>query len=245
MSFNTVSSGIFATKGEIERSMLNMSRKKQINIVEKTYSESYEILQKEYDLHTREELEKLANSFVEEFIEEFGIREFGIWYECVHRNVFANEYLQMKYHNLLKIHSAFLQFWIEKNKLKYKIEGYFFGIYVKKAYNELGIGFYSDNEFIQEIVVQLWGVIKTIHDSIYDKVLIQALQESIKDLLNICGNCYYLKQDLTSKEILRTLYYELCETTGHSDGFKGHELFYDYDGYGNTIYLNGGIREEW
>ena len=199
-------------------------------------------------LHTKEQLKELAEEFVLDFIEEFNHRELYVWFNCNAPLTFGDEMLIRKYHNLLKIHDAWVGKWVREHNIILRVDAFLFGNEVREAYHKhSGICFdgskFSDT---QEWVLQLWGLVKTIHDSFYDSDLVSALQNSIKSLLHITGGEYYTTLDLTDKEVLRELYYVLCEVNHTSDGFKGHDMWHYYNGYGGTVFeTTGEVIEEW
>lgn len=233
------SKGIFATIGEIEGEMIRLARYCDVKAEDgEKFRVIYDrLLQKCPKLHTDEEHKQLSKKFVQDFVTEFSHRELRIWFEIHAPMTFGDEGLERKYFNLKKIHNAFVDKWLRDHKLILTVDVYLFGNQVRDAYREMGVSFANsmlDNNY--EYTMQLWGVIKTIRDNGYKKELVIALQDSIKLLLDMSGGFYFNTIDLTEEENLRELYYTLCEALHVSDGYKGHQMFHDYDGYGGTIF---------
>ena len=188
-------------------------------------------------LHTREELVSLAEKFVNDFINTFNHQAFRIWFNCTAPMLFSDISLESKYFESLKIYENYVYQWLTNHKLTLRLDVFLFGKEVKKHYN--GFSFDAENEF----TMQLWGIIKTIRETLYDEKIINALEDEIKTLILKCGNKYYTKKDIKDKNILKELYFELCEVLHTEDGFSGDRMFYSYDGYGNVYFTPTGELE--
>lgn len=231
--------GIFATIGIIEQEMLSLAEYCNIKVEDGVkYGVIYgRLLQKCPKLHTDEEHKQLSKKFVKDFVTEFSHRELRVWFEIHAPMTFGDEGLERKYFNLIKIHNAFVHKWLREHELILTIDVYLFGNQVRDAYKEMGVNFSNDlYEFETEYTVQLWGLIKTIRDNGYKKELVIALQDSIKILLETSGGFYFNTLDLTKEENLRELYYTLSEALHIGEAYQGHDIFYDYDGYGHVIF---------
>ena len=234
-----LSKGIFATIGEIERSIIELAEYLNVEFKNREkFGVIYErLLQKCPKLHTDEEHKQLSEQFVNDFIAEFSHRELRIWFEVYAPMTFGDETLQQKYYKLLDIHNAFVSKWMKAHNLLLRADAFLFGNRVRDAYRKVGIGFANSiHDSGTPYTTQLWGIIKTIRDSGYQKEVIMPLQHSIKVLLEISGGSYYNTLDLTKKENLKELYYVLCEVLHTKDGFQGSEMFHSYDGYGGVIF---------
>ena len=226
---------IFATQGIIENNIIQLAQ--HINVKYEN-GEKFGIIHKRLlnncpKLHTRNDLKELSKLFINDFLKNFGPNELRIWYECTAPLTFSDEMLAMKYNKLLDIHNEWVYKWLKNHNIILNVDALLFGIEIRKEYKKSGVNF---NENRKELILQLWGIIKTIHDGHYNKDLINMLENYIKILLQVCEANYYANLDLKNKEVLKNLYNTLCEVNHTSDGFKGHEMFYDYDGYGNTIF---------
>lgn len=237
--------GIFAMIGIIEREMIRLAEHCNVKAENgEKYGVIYDrLLQVCPKLHTDQEHKQLSKQFVKDFATEFNHHELRVWFEVNAPITFGDEGLERKYHNLLKIHDAFVNKWLQDHELILTVDVYLFGNQVRDSYRKMGVSF-SNSMFDNntEDTEQLWGIIKTIRDSGYKKELIMPLQKYIKVLLDMSGGFYYNTLDLTDKDVLRELYYTLSEVLHKKDGYKGHNMFHDYDGYGNTIFEISGDK---
>lgn len=180
------------------------------------------------------QINDLAEKFINDFITEYSGHYLRIWNDTCNQNMFSRkERLAQKYYKLVPILDKWFKNWIENNiNVHYKVEAYLIGDKINTL-----LSYYSFNtrDLCIEECEQLWALIKTIHTSFYNEELIDALSDTLKQLIYFCAPQDYHECDINDKNILHQLYIELCEQLYKDDGYKGLKMFYDYDGYGNTI----------
>lgn len=185
-----------------------------------------------------QEIDDLVQKFIDDFINENGGHYLRIWDATSNQGWFNDESLNRKYNKVVPILQKWFNNWLEENlNVKYKVEAYLIGDRIQSKIKE----YCFSMKYTQEDCEELWGILRAIHHSFYNKELINSLQDTIQDLIIFC--CPKDYQDIKlNKENLHQLYVELNEALHKKEGFQGHELFHDYDGYGNVIWnLDGTI----
>lgn len=141
--------------------------------------------------------------------------------------------MAQKYYKLVPILNKWFNDWIKNNiNVHYKVEAYLIGNKINTLLSQYS---FNTNNLYAEPCEQLWALIKTIHTSFYNEELISTLSDVLEKLICFCAPKDYHKCNINDKNVLHQLYIELCEQLYKDDGYKGLKLFYDYDGYGNTI----------
>jgi hypothetical protein len=198
---------------------------------EMKYEDVYAKIGEKVKMLSLDDINNLAQKLIDDFINENSGHHLRIWNKCCNQGIFNDEELEHKYYRLVKELREWYGNWLKINldDVTYKIEAYLIGRKVDSLLNQ-----YSFN--CEDKCDQLWGLIKTIHNSFYNQELIDSLSDIIEQLVHWCCPKDYIEYDLTDKEILHQLYIELCEELHKKDGFQGFDLFHDFDGYGNTIF---------
>lgn len=180
-------------------------------------------------LHSENELREHASKLLSSLEEKFGYLGLRVCYEVTH-TVFGDDMLTMKYDKLLEDMNDFYNNYLLENDLFLKLDVYLLRIYSKEFYRkEYGV-------ISSEECLNLYSLVNTVRLMNYDTNILNSLLDNIKFELNLVGGYYYLNKSLDNPDVIKELYIHLAESVGDSDIFKGHELFYNYDGYGNIVF---------
>lgn len=189
------------------------------------------VLENKPDLHTREELKKLAQDLSDKILKEYGFDAWRVFsgYPLIRTkgyNGFDEVYLYQKIHTAMActakafccIHQ--ISHDLDKAILEYE----FSKIYANKY------GFLSQMVGDCEELILL---LKMIHRHGFNKSFIKTIELDLEIALIDAGDKFFHKH-LDDEELIRQLYKIAGETYGFDEFRFG--LFTDYDGYGNVVY---------
>lgn len=216
------------TIGDLERAIYELSNYFNVDYNGLTNRECIEKLRKLCDkLHSDSFLKQFSKNLLFEIKEEFGFTGLRVWYSLTMKHaVFSNELLSMKYFLLHKDILNFVNEYCKKEGIELVLDIYLAGIYLKKSFmDEFGFIDVEENK-------DLYYLLRTIHLSDYNPILINELHYLIEMELWKSQDKYFIKKDLRDEDILKELFIYLGEEFGDDEVYKGHKLFYDYDGYG-------------
>lgn len=215
------------TQGMIESELNKFAKQFNTNFDGKTIGECHDIcLKKCPNLHTRSELDTLKEQLLTDIKNEFGFLGVRLFVECK-CTIFGNEVLSSKYFLLLKDISDFVENWRIEHELIYTLDVLLMSWGMYNKFNKMFGNFSEDNEMVND----LYCLLKTIKVMHYDKNIIQALKNDIYIRLEFLNAQYYLN-NFDNIETLKELYTHLSEIMGDKSVYRGHDLFHNYDGYG-------------
>jgi len=232
--------GFIASPLDMEVELVKMALAFDVGKEHQKYGEVYDELVKICGMHTRDEIKQLATKFINEFVDEFGHNALKVMYELYFKTL-ANKAYLMKYGKIIYEYGKWANQWAEKY-FQYNMEAFIFGAEVIKQTKYYGL-FIVDfgDSYNHKLLEDIFEIVEEIRFDYYDKDIIEQHKEKLEELLQYWGHPYYCKSDLSNPEILKELFYELGEALGEREAFLGHEIFYDYDGYGNILNHKGEI----
>ena len=197
------------------------------------------------DIFSDDELRKLAKTNMAKIVEEFGFRGLRVWYHSAKKNLFlkscmrdedgwgGDDRIERKYYNLIPT------IWEFHNSMMFETDYFlnimkYFDVLEDVFFEEYGVLW--ERIWITDPYPRIFHLMKTIHNSGCDENVVKALQFDLKFELECDGDKYYSSLDLTNSDNLEELYLHLCEECNDEDGFKGFEMFYSNDGWGNSVF---------
>lgn len=181
-------------------------------------------------LHSEDELKEFADNLLTAILEEFGFKGLRIWYLVYIRySICIYEGMYEKYYKLCKDIYTFVDEYRQDYGLTLKLDVFLAVVEIRELYKKR-FGELEDRP------MRLYSLVQTIHLSNYNPKVISELTYLVEQELWVAGDRYYCKQDLTSKNVLQELYVYLGELMNDDDVYKGHRVFYNYDGYGGVIF---------
>jgi len=193
-------------------------------------------------LHSFEEIREYALRNLKAIEKEYGYKGLRIFYwsyikQDLLKSFQGDDMLEEKYDGLInhmkKYHRENLLEWIEL-----QLDYMNYSKVLEEVYNE-EYGNLTDRNY------NLFSTIKVIHNSNYNQVVVEALQGELEKWLSWSNGKYYLRQDLSDHDVLELLYEHVVEESFLDNSlYQGHELFYDYDGYGGTYFIDD-YTESW
>lgn len=228
---------VFFTATDLETQIRMYAEKLDLNFTGKKMSECVEeIINICPRLHSFDEIRKYALRNLKAIEKEYGYKGLRIFYwSIIKQNLLksfqGDDMLEDKYskliHHMKKYHMDNLLEWIEL-QLDYM------------NYTKLLEDVY-DEEYgvITDWNYNLFSTVKVIRNSNYDPVIVESLQGELRKWLSWCNGKYYLRQDLSDREVLDMLYEHVVEESFlDKTVYQGHEMFQNYDGYGGTYYVH-------
>ena len=237
---------VFYTPLDLDRELIKYQKALNLDFGGKKYDDIFEIISKECPhIKSDKELKDLAVKNMTAIREEYGMRGLRVWYHSAKKNLMLKElckdedgwggddFIERKYFKLIP------HIWEFHNKLMFESEYFlnymrYFRLLENAYYDEYGNLF--ERVWITDCPDDLYHLMKAIHLSYYDESVVKSLLPVIKDHLYY-NNCnYYLSLDLTDENVLRDIYLHLAEEVGDEDAYKGFDMFYSNDGWGNTVF---------
>lgn len=181
-------------------------------------------------LHSEEEIQGFAKSLLEQIESEFGFLGVRVWFRLnMYSPFFTHETLAGKYYKLSDEINNFIDDYRKQCGFILKLDVFLASVEIKKVYREK-YGILNERG-----LDDLHCILRTIHLSRYNEVIIGELAYLLKLRLIMAGDKYYSEKDLTDSEVLNELYTHIAEEVCDDDVYGGHMLFHKYDGYGGVI----------
>lgn len=221
----------YVTQGQLERSIYDLEQKFDFDFDGKTIRECITIiLDKCPLLHNDKELEEHSVNLLHNIVEKFGYKALRVTYS-VTNNIFGNDLLNMKYSKLIQDVLDYVEEYRIDNGLIYKLDVYRWRFQLRDTYKEI---YGALNE---KYCMDLYSVLNTIRLSHYNETVIKELEWVLYWELRASNLKYYYdgEEDYSKPSVLREMYEYLAEELGQEEMYQGHNLFYEYDGYGNTV----------
>lgn len=230
------------TPMDLNRQLILYNDKLNLDLDGKTIKEGIEIVQKECPkLHSTDEIKEYNRRNLKLIKEKFGFKALRIFYHSfikddLLKSFTGEDMLEMKYDKLIRdikeYHNTLIE-WIEL-----QLDYYIYCDELESIYKE-------EYGIINDYDKRLYGIMKTLYISNYDKKIVNSLIPLLKEYLEFSGDKYYLKQDLTDSEVLDMLYEHISEEAWDKSQYSALDnIFVSYDGYGNEYY-NMDYQESW
>lgn len=253
---------VFYTPLDLDKELMKYQEKLNLDFHGKKYDEIFRIISENCPhIKSDDELYDIAVHNLLKIREEYGMRGLRVWYHSAKKNLMlknlcrdedgwgGDDIIERKYYRLIP------DIWEYHNNLMFQSDYFlnymrYFKILENAYYDEYGNLF--ERRWIDDEPDDLYHLMKAIHLTYYNRDVIKSMLPSIKDHL-VWNNCnYYLSLDLTDEKVLNDIYLHLAEEVGDSEAFKGFEIFYSNDGWGNVIFdkwehaktPNGGIMSK-
>ena len=217
-------------QGHLERAIMDLENHFNVDYHGKTNGECIEELRKLCPkLHSEEELKEYSKELLYGIHQEYGFVGLRTWYRVQMKYAFfGHEMLSQKYEKLLKDIQGYVTKYCENHNILLTLDVYLFSIELQRAYKkEYGV-------LNEDKLNDAYSILRTIHLMFYDEDIIELLADALEVSLMYSGDRYYLNQDLKKEEVLHELYIYISEELGMDDVYKGHGMFQQYDGYGNS-----------
>lgn len=184
------------------------------------------------NLHTREELKKLAEKLTDKIIDEYGFDAYRIYasYPLIRTKGYCGFDEVYLYEEIHKAMACSSKAFCKINKLNHCIDLAILENEFKNIY-ETKYGFLS--MFIGQCE-DLILLMKMVERHNFDPEYIKVIEFDIEDALIEAGDRFFYKQDLSNKDTITQLYKIVGERYG-LNGFRS-DIFHDYDGYGNVVF---------
>ena len=220
----------YVTIGDLERAIYDLANHFGEEFTGLTNGECIIELQKLCPhLHSDIELKKYAETLLDNIVETYGYKALRVTYSATH-NIFGNELLSRKYSKLIQDVLNYTNNYREENNIKLALDVYRSIYFLREIYE----GKYG--EVNHDYCMNLYSLVNTIRLTNYNPQIIRLLKDELRWELSVSNLKYYYDKDYTDPTVLNEIYEYLAEELGESEVYQGHNLFYDYDGYGNTIY---------
>ena len=220
------------SQGDLERAIYNLMNELGLYFDGITNRECIEILRENCpQLHSDEELKEFSDNLLTAIFDKFGFEGLRVWYCVRMKSQFGHDMLQMKYDNLLKEITGFVNNYREEEGIVLTLDVYRACIFLKESFKSR-FGVLDEDE-----LNDLYSLLHTLDLTQYQDDMIDSLKELIHMQLVFCGDNYYCHKDLGDKEVLRDCHLYVSEVLGKGDVYRGHDFFYGYDGYGGYMTL--------
>ena len=212
----------------------------------KTYDDIFREISEECPfIYSDEELRGMCKENLHRIQETYGFRGVRVWFHNAKQNLMlknlcrdedgwgGQDMLERKYYKLIP------HIWNFHNERLFKSEHF---LNYMRYYRLLEDVFEEEYGDLFEIRLSfdepnpLYYILKTIHLSYYDKMVIEGLHDTIRKYLSLYGCKYYLSLDLYDEENLEELYLHLAEESWDGDAYEGFTIFHSNDGWGNTVF---------
>ena len=216
--------------GHLENAIVNLGKHFNLDYHKKTNRECINELRKSCPkLHSEEELKKYASELLNKLHEKYGFKGLRVWYRTQMRYAFfGHELLSEKYSGLLKEITDYISNYCEEHNFVLTLDVYLLSMEVQNAYKaEYGV-------LREGKLIDSYSILRAIHLMYYDEDIIESLADVLEVSLIKSGDRYYLNQDLKDKDVIYELFIYFSEELGMMDVYRGHCMFYEYDGYGNA-----------
>ena len=237
---------VFYSPLDLDKELMKYQKALGLDFGGKKYDVIFDMISKSCPhIKSDEELYSLAVSNLEKIRLEYGMRGLRVWYHSAKKNLMlkdlcrdedgwgGDDLIERKYFKLIP------NIWEFHNKLMFKSD-YFLNYMryfrlLEKAYSD-EYGNLFERIWVTDEPDDLYHLLKAIHLSYYDECVIKSLLPAIEDHLHYNKCKYYLSLDLTDPEVLGDIYLHLAEESWDSDAFRGFDMFYSNDGWGNVIF---------